>query len=868
MGIVSDYLCDLIARQVNEKGIVVWFDPEGHYRAFVQTLAIPNITIARFEGSFFALRYQIDQHLNDESSPRLVAYIPLAEEDTHNALIELICAGELLKPGQPGNRNTRLSVIASAALRDMLSSDRLRAIDKQVTAGKLSLAELDRIAALGGNPGVISLIFGKGEAEQVALALLGSTNHDAEIVARHAQAEVTELLGTAFGVTLPAEETPDDWRVLLARYVLSTDLLASLRDVPVQLASINTAIDERACAACIDLARTWRRLGDLSESYIWHSNHVEQELGLRGMRFQVTQARDCETFAAIEEGLQVAIESALLTQVSNSLLELARRRQSSFWSRALPETQARWRLIEVAGHLLLIADQIETALKQSSLSAAELFSAYTEGEHPWCELDTNQRLLEEHCRGFDFDAKHVTLEQLIARARQRYMQQGGRLAEAFVRALKENNFHIPHVRRQRDIYASVVAPPLREGKTAYLVVDALRFELARELVRALDGYKVTLSAALGTPPTVTPIGMVALLPGAEAEAQVISLGAGKLGVELEQTVLKDRKGRVEWLKAHTTLAEHGEQASVFETKLDELLALKKNAKTGVEKADLLFVTSQEIDELAESDNHSLARDFMEKILGNLRRAIRKLADLGCKTIILTADHGFLFGEELGDDMKLDPPGGQTLDLHRRVWVGRGGSADTPFLRVPLAAWGLSNTSALEIAIPWGFAAFKVQGGARAYFHGGLSPQELIIPVAVITPTASTSTLTEGEISWTVTLGSKKISTRFCSVQVSGKGTSLFASVTTPPPVRVEVRVGGTPISTPVAASYGLNEATHDVQLQFAEDENHELVPVTVTLMLAPERSQPATYVSLHVLDAVTGRELARLENVEMSIAIS
>lgn len=42
-------------------------------------------------------------------------------------------------------------------------------------------------------------------------------------------------------------------------------------------------------------------------------------------------------------------------------------------------------------------------------------------------------------------------------------------------------------------------------------------------------------------------------------------------------------------------------------------------------------------------------------------------------------------------------------------------------------------SDLEIATPWGFGAFKSPGGAKAFFHGGLSLQELVIPVLTLTP---------------------------------------------------------------------------------------------------------------------------------------
>jgi len=34
--------------------------------------------------------------------------------------------------------------------------------------------------------------------------------------------------------------------------------------------------------------------------------------------------------------------------------------------------------------------------------------------------------------------------------------------------------------------------------------------------------------------------------------------------------------------------------------------------------------------------------------------------------------GTSFSEELTSGMKIDAPGGETYDLRRRVWVGRGG----------------------------------------------------------------------------------------------------------------------------------------------------------------------------------------------------
>jgi hypothetical protein len=215
-------------------------------------------------------------------------------------------------------------------------------------------------------------------------------------------------------------------------------------------------------------------------------------------------------------------------------------------------------------------------------------------------------------------------------------------------------------------------------------------------------------------------------------------------------------------------------------------------------------------------------------------------------------------------MKLDPPGGETLDLHRRVWVGRGGAASDTYLRMRLSALGLGDTNSdLELAAPWGFGIFKVKGGARSYFHGGLSLPELVVPVAVLELARPVETSAAAGIRWEFSLGSKKISTRFCTFQVAGQRGLFEAEV---PPVRVEVRVGKEgAISIPVAATYGYNEITRDVQMAFADD-SRELAPNSVTLMITRDDLAPQA-VSVHLLDALTGRELQRLDAVQMNIAI-
>ena len=85
---------------------------------------------------------------------------------------------------------------------------------------------------------------------------------------------------------------------------------------------------------------------------------------------------------------------------------------------------------------------------------------------------------------------------------------------------------------------------------------------------------------------------------------------------------------------------------------------------------------------------------------------------------------------------------------------------------------LGVSSDLEIAVPWNLAGFRT-AGPTAYFHGGLSPQEILLPVLTLTPTTWTGTQSARKMIWELALGSPKITTRFMSVRVTGQSQGLF-----------------------------------------------------------------------------------------------
>jgi hypothetical protein len=273
-----------------------------------------------------------------------------------------------------------------------------------------------------------------------------------------------------------------------------------------------------------------------------------------------------------------------------------------------------------------------------------------------------------------------------------------------------------------------------------------------------------------------------------------------------------------------------------------------------------------IDELAETMGGTFARRQMTSVLDDLRGAFRTLTSTGIERIVVTADHGYLYGDDISEGEKIDAPGGETIELHRRVWIGRGGMAAPGYLRLQASDLGLGGD--LEFATPRSTAVFTAPGGSTDYFHGGLSLQELVIPVLELTRVETTPQAQSGQLRWELTPGSKTISTRFFSIGVHGgkeqRQLELLSAPARPPLARVELRSRDGLVGEAIAATYGFRESSGEVELRVDPSNSTQIEPNTVTFQIA--ESVTAGVAMAVLIDAVTGRELARSSEIPISIA--
>jgi len=447
------------------------------------------------------------------------------------------------------------------------------------------------------------------------------------------------------------------------------------------------------------------------------------------------------------------------------------------------------------------------------------------------------------------ETEEDNFEKLTAKVRRKYADLADELNRAFVGRFQKAGFEIEGILPQSRIFYDRVAPALtKKKKTVFFLVDALRYEMASELLEGMDkDFDVTLEPSISSLPSITPIGMASLLPGAEKGMELASAKGG-LTVALEGQTLKDRKSRL----AHM---EEKVSGGFMALKLANVLRLGAKRKKELKEADLIVVTSQEIDRLGEEgDNHAETRRWMDDMLEQLRRSIRILAKLGVEHFIITADHGYLFADRLDPGMLMDSPGGTVLELHPRVWIGKGGTDAKGYVRV--AASELAFGGDLEMAFPRGLSCFRMKGGVGGYFHGGISLQEMVIPVAVLQTKASAGASAATGIKVHLEFGKSAITNRFFSMVATLEVQGLFQSDDIR--VRAAVLSNKKEVGFCAMAAYGYEEGSREITMRKRE-------PNALTFMLSEDAG--IEKVTVQIVDCHTQLELASMADVPVKLGI-
>jgi len=864
MGRVTADILAIVKRQLAEHGIVVWYDPEKSYRRLLPQLSSGGIDLISYQDGFFKLREELEPFLEfvDEQGnikngaeipPKLIVYIPLKREETEFAFIEAETAGIVIEPDSPlPENNTKLSLAVERVF-SQIAPAKAKHLARQAEEGLLTIEELDKIADETGEStaGLLQIIYGPVSVDEIIAQFAASENKDQDIIEKKAVPELTELIEREIELSdLENKELPEI-RKILRRYLLVNEFLSEIgtEAIPEQMRRLPCASRLPAVDLIKQICRIWRNRIDLKDSYPNAAIDVEKEIGLEDISILNGRLLRNETFPAIEiswlkESAQKLVEGEVL-----AAQDIINARMDLFWAKERPNFQIEWKVLEAASRVLNKACNIIKSLKKQKPRLEELIKAYTTHTEPWMLVDRYYRLMENRYAGLELmESTEEELEKAVSIARRRYTEALQEINSAYSVAVLKAGFQSQEFGQQLTVFKDIVKPLVEKGeKVAYFLVDALRYEMAAGILENLnEDYEGNIEPRLGQLPGITTIGMAALLPGAENGLTIKEKASG-IGIFVGEADVSTKQARIDWLKEKAAVG-------VASFSLSEVLKLTPKRKKEIGQADFIVVTSREIDLMGEQGGgEEEARLYMDDIPDKISRSIRSLVRTGVKWFLIVADHGFQMVDVLDPGMMMEGPGGSTLEIHPRVWIGRGGSEGEGFIRTKASELGLNGE--LEFAFPKGLGVFKVRGGAGTYFHGGLSPQEHIIPVLSVKAKGKTAD-SRSVLGVRISMNKNKITNRIFTVTLELTGTGLFPEEEKR--VRVEVISGKEEIGKAVAAGYDYDEKRNEIVVRQGQ-------PNVVTIML--QRTTVPARLTLQVVDVDRQIVLDSIKDVPVELTI-
>ncbi|KAF0808605.1 hypothetical protein A167_02570 [Alcanivorax sp. S71-1-4] len=483
--------------------------------------------------------------------------------------------------------------------------------------------------------------------------------------------------------------------------------------------------------------------------YIERAEAIEAELNLADLCGAIEDLGERDTFPFEERTfLRTAIKGIVTGDTDATRRVLARHKNSVWLGKG--ESQAQWELVRTGLSLVEACEDFERQLPDHARSQAELIDFYLGSLR---EADRLQREFEQAAG--DFLDQHGLMHEVIGQARARYRRLAEKVQGVFVKHIETAGWPPAGRLANADAFDRLVADRLKESgrKVAYLMVDALRYELgvALEKLLAEDG-PVELRAAYAQLPTITLVGMASLLPGART-GLALSLENDALLPKLDGAPVGNVPQRMNVLAKR-----YGDRFS--EMLLNDFVRGKAKPKIA-ETVDLLVLRSTEIDSQLES-NPETTLGLIPGTLKLIRVAMHKLRGMGFKEAVIVTDHGFFLNAQAeAGDVCVKPQGKWPVNAHDRMMLGNG-SADGHSLVVSAEKVGIRGDFS-QVALPRSMAPYR---SGHLYFHGGASLAEAVVPVLVARlDTAAHGELRKVVVELSYKNGAKRITTRLPVIEV-------------------------------------------------------------------------------------------------------
>jgi hypothetical protein len=712
-----EFLAQKIQSRLKRRRVLVFHDPDGRFADLMPLLADadrrvidcgPDLLTAREE----ALEALMEVGQDPTLRRQLVLYVPepraLDEQERTIDPWGAFSAAGCVFPDGAGDDYRELCLQFLPEL-----AGRIEELFRCPEPPGISIIDALRVGSAE-SPILRSILGADGPRDIIVRFLTAEGTQLKELkAASHWIKDLKDLVSRTLGLRLDgAKEDVPSLQGQMWRYLLFSEFASDLPvEMPDALRSVPRAAPEHMPFAK-SLCGILRDATSTQNHYETAASIVSADLHLEALCAGVEDFGELDTFAFEERGFLRRFTRELEAGSIETAAAIAAGRQSSFWAQRDASRAGEWQVAALCCRLLTTLDPL----------AAELRVRRSLDE--WIDF---------HCTKFvPVDALHRALEQTMAEmtglfppleacvnlVREKYRTSADALTRRFQEAA-ESGWPAQSVLRAPDIFDQRIEPSWRGGeRVAFFMIDALSFELGSALASSLGGrHEVAVEPACSVLPSITAAGMAALLPGA-ASRMGVTVSEGSIEGTIDGHTVTGPKGRFACFSEHVGINRCCMAA------LDDIADGRIPAD--IESCAVLVVHTADIDSLGET-NPGFLLSSLPGIMRRIQSAVNKLADLGFQRAFLTADHGFQLLRAPGAGNAISKPPGQWKAAKHRVLIGDGHADDNSFIMDARAAGMRCSEPAM--AFPRGLATFVA---GTSYFHGGISPQECIIPVISVT----------------------------------------------------------------------------------------------------------------------------------------
>lgn len=717
-----------------KRRIVFWQDEDREFETMLDGLEIPDVKIIKLTGTNnFAVKKLL---LHDDLTSNFLIYNPFSyAQQQDNWLRDIELFSEEYRADFISMQMSELNIAATPAMRKTVkvyskfleNKDRIAKLKKSGREYQTPLQlHIDIMAVLAGLNG--------GSAQDVFIAVLAAgldedNNAALNNIKKFGNIDAFWQLARKYTGYIHEEDKPLGF---FASHVLLTALAQTMNTSV--LKGLERFISDSNKAYCYSIVHEWRNR-EYNDDLFDLCRYIENELNLAS-RFE---KQDIETlltadiFPSIHESILKRFFSEVADHVIKVelMLKAAENRRTAGWYE---------RFADYYDCLYYMAKMQEFYQDNAAgfhiVEPKAIWKLYTETAY---EMDSFYRHFH-YAFGNSLKNSNVLLEDKLKHSAEyvEALYQNWYLKEltgCWTNAISENLSslgYVSEIGNQHDFYPRYVRPLAGKNSRAFVIIsDALRYEVAAELcdtiIRTTKGT-AKLDAVQSIFPSITKFGMANLLPGR------------KLSVTEDMEVLVDGQHSRSTPEREKILCS-GNPNSVAVQYTDVLNMKRADRRELVSGKEVVYIYHNTIDAIGdkaptEKKVFEACEDAMQE-LSNILRII--INDMQGTDIFITADHGFLYTySPLTESDKIGKSGfsGTVYEVGRRYAITDPLTAAEYLMPVQLE--GEIGGIAVKGYTPLDSTRIKIAGGGENYVHGGVSLQEMVVPVIAFKNLRTTS----------------------------------------------------------------------------------------------------------------------------------